>query len=101
MGKQFSDVSCAYGAPMGRSEDHKYDEVPRSISCFKVMLDSGGYDDGGAYWGWGSEALYCLRQDDTTYREFFRAISRDDAIDKSGVPNEYLKRPKAKNKVAR
>lgn len=99
MGKQLSDVSSKYGAPMGRRECRHFDESkPRSISCFRVRLDNGGYDDGGAYWGHGTGTernLYCLRQDDTDYIEFYRAGTRSGAIRKANVPHELLKvRPK-------
>lgn len=63
MGKQFPDVSCKYGAPMGRTETLPYPfpgdgaETVR-FRLWRVRLDSGGYDDGGAYWGIGPPALY-------------------------------------------
>ena len=53
--KQFSDVNCKYGAPMGRSEVHN--DFSGKARCFKVKLVDGCYDEGGAYWGCGT--LYC------------------------------------------
>ena len=77
MGKQFNDVNCEYGAPMGRSRA-AVSEVTEKVRLFRVNLDSGGYDDGGAYWGIGPPSVYCAESDDG-YREFFRASSRDAA----------------------
>jgi hypothetical protein len=53
--KQFLDVSCKYGAPMGRSEIHN--DFSGKARCFKVKLIDVCYDDGGAYWGSGT--IYC------------------------------------------
>jgi hypothetical protein len=53
--KQFSDVSCKYGAPTGRSEI--LNDFSGKARCFKVNLVDVCYDDGGAYWGSGT--LYC------------------------------------------
>src|SRR5690625_5179711 len=76
MGKQFEDVGGRYGAPMGRRSYGTvgYEFAPRSVRLFRVSLDGGGYDDGGAYWGIG-EPLYCAT-DDIGYREFIRAGCR-------------------------
>jgi len=50
--------------------------------CFRVRLDSGGYDDGGAYWGIGMP-LYCIENEEDEHgvgnRMFHRAMNRDDA----------------------
>ena len=43
---------------------------------FKVRLDSGGYDPGGAYWG-GPDDLYCIRADGVL--NFCRAVDREAA----------------------
>ena len=50
MSKQFPEVSSKYGAPLGRLTS-LLGATPKGIRLFKVRLDSGGYDDGGAYWG--------------------------------------------------
>lgn len=87
---QFSNVSSTYGAPMGRHEYGIAENCePGSISVFKVNLDSGGYDDGGAYWGIPSN-LYCAQDDDDRYIHFVRANSPSEAISKLGIDPEYL-----------
>lgn len=72
---QFPNVSSPYGAPMGRLT---YGHAP-SDPCrlFRVRLDSGGYDDGGAYWGIGAP-LYCATDEDQ-FRHFTRACDRQAA----------------------
>lgn len=50
-------VSSRYGAPMGRATDHDFGQAPGRIHLRRMYLDSGGYDRGGAYWGFG-EPLY-------------------------------------------
>ena len=77
MAKQFEDVGSRYGAPMGRRE---YGRFPLGkVRLFRVRINSGGYDDGGAYWGIG-QPLYCATDDDE-YREFIRAWTRKDAAE--------------------
>jgi len=44
---------------------------------FRVNIDGGGYDDGGAYWGLG-KPLYCLR-DESGDEWFARDHSREAA----------------------
>ena len=88
---QFSDISSPYGAPMGRPEYGTVENCePGSITVFKVNLDSGGYDDGGAYWG-TPDNLYCAEDDDDDgYSRFVRADSPSEAIEKLGIDPEYL-----------
>ena len=50
------------------------DETRRTVRLFRVNLDSGGYDDGGAYWGHGT-ALWCAR-DRSGGEKFVRAVDR-------------------------
>ncbi len=95
MSKQFPDVNCQYGAPMGRREYH--DKPTKGIRLFLVCLDRGGYDDGGAYWGSvdirnGVLPLYCAT-DNADYREFVRTTSRDAAAQALGLSPQMLKRP--------
>lgn len=91
MGKQFAEVSCRYGAPMGRRADGYIEtNLPRFVRLYRVRLDSGGYDDGGAYWGIGSP-LWCAEDDDGN-RQFTRASSRERAALILGIPNAALKR---------
>jgi hypothetical protein len=90
MSKQFSDVSCKYGAPMGRREDGYLEtDIARFVRLFRVRLDSGGYDDGGAYWGIGTP-LFCAIDDDGN-RKFVRASHRTKAALVLGIPTGALK----------
>jgi len=94
MTKQFENESSRYGSRMGRWESPNPEPVARSVRCFQVRLDSGGYDDGGAYWGLG-KPLYCLDQSEhetvnaygnrVYFRAFIRASSRKEAIAASGL----------------
>jgi hypothetical protein len=91
MAKQFPDVNCTYGSPMGRAEYGIIENcVDRSIRVFKVRLN-GDYDDGGAYWGSNSigSILYCAT-DDSDYRHFIRASDRVNAIIKLDIPSDKL-----------
>lgn len=91
MAKQFTDVSGRYGAPMGRREDGYIEtSEPRFVRLFRVRLDSGGYDDGGAYWGSGAP-LWCAEDDDGN-RQFIRAGTRERAALELNIPNPALKR---------
>lgn len=94
MARQFPQVDTRFGAPMGRATwPLKGDIPPRSLSLFRVRIDAGGYDDGGAYWGLGAP-LYCLRGsgDDWDVRGFVRAPSRAHAALALCVPHSALKR---------
>ena len=92
MSKQFNDVSCKYGAPMGRREDGYLEtRVRRFVRLFRVRLDSGGYDDGGAYWGIGTP-LFCAEDDDGN-RQFVRAVSRRQACFLLDLCAQSLKAP--------
>lgn len=90
---KFPEVNSKYGAPLGRPT-YALQTTPqpeqRSLRLFKVALDSGGYDNGGAYWGHG-EPLYCLKGDNV--QEFVRATSRDDAARELNVDPRLLIRP--------
>lgn len=91
MSKQFNDVNSRRGAPMGRREKgHLETSDPRTVRLFQVRLDSGGYDDGGAYWGNGGR-LWCAVDDDGN-RRFIRAGSRERAALELDIPNTALKR---------
>jgi hypothetical protein len=90
MAHQFESVSSKYGAPMGRRADGYIEtQDPRFVRLFRVRLDSGGYDDGGAYWGIG-EPLYCAIDDDGN-RQFTRATHREKAALLLGIGNKALK----------
>jgi hypothetical protein len=73
MSHKLSNVSSPYGAPMGRRT--YCDNQEAKCSLFKVRLDSGGYDGGGAYFGFGNP-LYCCRDDNGQVQLFRRAINR-------------------------
>lgn len=91
MGKQFPDVSNRYGAPMGRKEDTNLDDSPKSVRLFKVRINGGGYDDGGAYWGVGAP-IYCAIDQDGA-QQFVRAMNREQAAFKLRISSAALKNP--------
>lgn len=91
MGKQFDNVSCTYGAPMGRRSAPDLDTTRGTVRLFKVKLDSGGYDDGGAYWGLGGP-LYCARDRDGNIQTV-RADSRAHAAFLLNIPAPALRVP--------
>lgn len=74
---------------MGRVGVPHLDHSPRSVRLFRVMLDSQGYDDGGAYWGWGG-LLWCAVDKDGDM-QFTRAPSRKAAAEELGIPEDALK----------
>ena len=85
--KDYNRIGCSmYGASMGRRDT----DIPRNTTAklrlYRVPLNSGGYDPGGAYWGTGTP-LYCaeLNTDESTMIEYFRAYDREDA--KSRFPS--------------
>jgi len=86
---QMSNVSCRYGAPMGRGRGI-FNIPAGKIRLFRVKINSGGYDDGGAYWGLGSP-LFCAT-DDMGYCEYTRAMDRGAAALKLHLDNSNLKR---------
>ena len=89
MARQFEKVDCSRGAPMGRASWGS-PQYKRNVRLFKVRLDSGGYDDGGAYWG-SPGTLYCAAEGEA-YRAFVRAKSRVEAADELGI-TEFLRKP--------
>jgi hypothetical protein len=74
-------VSSKYGAPMGRSNSPLFilgkrrDNGP--VELHNVVIDSQGYDGGGAYWGKGTQ-LWCGLTDE--HCEYFRSPSLQTAI---------------------
>jgi len=78
MKRPLSNVSCKYGAPMGRSNT-----IPTNIKSAKLYLEKlkwvdGDYDQGGAYWGGGmGDTIYRAYEDDIEI--FVRAKSRVEA----------------------
>lgn len=88
------------GAPMGRpSLGDVMDAPPGSVHLFRVRLNSGGYDSGGAYWGTGTP-LYCAAAfyagpdgEPERYQRFTRASTRDVAAVILGIPPNRLVSP--------
>lgn len=68
------EVSYRYGAPMGRP----YGMVDYGLPLYlrRIRINSGGYDDGGAYWGLGAP-LYAYGSGDGDWK-YLRARDRDD-----------------------
>lgn len=68
-------VYCKYGSPMGRSSCDRFDDG--KVRLYRVPLNRGGYDRGGAYWGLGLP-VYCV---ETIGGEcaFLRAQNRNEA----------------------
>lgn len=101
--RELCEVNSKYGAPMGRWEYREIQPIEKSLYCFEVSINNGGYDQGGAYWGVGyGSRLYCIVQPDYEtcspygrryFRVFIRAINRNAAIDKSGFALYMFKRP--------
>ncbi len=87
MSRQFPIVNSTYGAPMGRHER----PLGFPVRLFKVRLDSGGYDDGGAYWGCG-EPIYCAQCPDGG-QQFTRADSRLQAVVNLQIEASDMARP--------
>lgn len=73
-------ANLAYGAPMGRTAWRYEPAAP--LRLFKVRLDGGGYDAGGAYWGRRApgEYLWCCT-DTKVWRSFHTAATRAQAMD--------------------
>lgn len=97
MARQFPLVNSSRGAPMGRHTYPIREKGAKDIQLFKVKLDSGGYDDGGAYWGHMYLPLYCARNDES--QEFVRAYSREHAAAFLDLCNADLSRALDKQKV--
>lgn len=66
-------VSCQYGAPMGRHSRATLD-FSAKLYLRRVRLNSGGYDSGGAYWGHGLPLFVAMDQAGDCY--FLRARNR-------------------------
>jgi hypothetical protein len=64
-------VNCQYGAPMGRPEVGTHKPTDKRIYDCKVPLDSGGYDKGGAYWGYPGNLRVAYTKD-LSYIHFYR-----------------------------
>ena len=73
------DVPTKYGAPMGRRNSHPGTQPFGKCRLNKVAIDSGGYDNGGAYWGAGGAPMYLAEaaEEDEPAHIFFRALDRN------------------------
>lgn len=61
------NVSAKYGAPMGRRAQGVGGDPTTPFELRKIRINSGGYDDGGAYWGIGQPLYwYCAYDTDNT-----------------------------------
>lgn len=72
------DVSSKYGAPMGRRDHYGRGVKSPRLTVSAVTLDSGGYDNGGAYWG-GGVSLWHVTSECGDISYFMRAPSRGQA----------------------
>jgi hypothetical protein len=91
MSTKLSNACSQYGASLGRRDYHASDRANVSVrlSVAHVRLNSGGYDNGGAYWGVGSP-LYRVAgetSDGDTVEFFMRAADRSEV--KARVRDEY------------
>lgn len=88
----FDHVGSAYGAPMGRLQYGSIADLgPKSCVLARVLVDAGGYDPGGAYWGLGSP-LWIAEDTEGNYRRFVRACNRSEAAALLGLSAQHLKR---------
>ena len=81
MKKELPNVSCKYGAPMGRCNVIPDDiHTAGKLYLNKLKWVDGDYDQGGAYWGMGNPIYRAYGETETECIEIFvRAIDRDDA----------------------
>ena len=90
--RQFPQVDSKFGAPMGRPEYGTTPTELRSVRLYKVIINPGGYDAGGAYWGTGGP-LYCAESDG--YRRFCRGGKLQVVVDLA-LPRNVLVVPPMK-----
>ena len=69
--KLLSDVSCKYGAPMGRIRIA--DKTDVKVRLFRMRMADGAYDVGGAYWGCGTPLYAAIGEG---FQWFTRAANR-------------------------
>ncbi len=54
-GPKLSKACGRDGASMGRRSGHALDKsLPFKFRLYRIPINSGGYDSGGAYWGTGA-----------------------------------------------
>jgi hypothetical protein len=66
----------ARGAALGRPDSAPAAVSAPKVRMWRIRLDSGGYDDCGAYWGLGAP-LYTAQSDCGHIELWFRAEDRD------------------------
>ena len=76
MSYTYTKAYSQYGASMGRRDNVAEAETVAKIHLERVVLNTGGYDLGGAYWGHGAP-LYVAWGDGQEM--FFRARDRREA----------------------
>ncbi len=77
---KLSKAYSMYGASMGRHNTITETESPIKFKLYQVRLDSGGYDNGGAYWGIGQPLYHAYGEGVRDDQELFlRADNRNDA----------------------
>ena len=77
---KFPNGCSQYGAQMGRADNITERNFPIKFRLFEIALDSGGYDNGGAYWGNGARLFYAFGDGKNEKQEYFcRAVDRNEA----------------------
>jgi hypothetical protein len=78
---ELTNVSSAYGAPMGRRDERGDPDAPYKLYLRRVPMVDGDYDSGGAYWGggFGVEPLWRYESTCGEASGFLRARSREHA----------------------
>jgi hypothetical protein len=76
--RTLSNACSMYGASIGRTSYQAHPKGAHKFNLWRVRLDAGGYDAGGAYWGTGMP-LYCAESVEGDVVTFFRAWDRDAA----------------------
>ena len=75
---KLTNVTSRFGAPMGRRGNITEAETPIRLHLRHCWLNSGGYDNGGAYWGSPNDLWRAWGDGPTEVQEMFtRAPSRE------------------------
>lgn len=77
-------VNCKFGAPMGRGSSQGGPDAAHVLHLRGLHIDSGGYDNGGAYWGTGAPMFHIQGEE---VEHFIRSHNRDNA--KAWVLEQY------------
>lgn len=81
----FPKVSGRYGAPMGRRGDNDLQNIPKLFAMHQG--GTGGYDKGGAYWGYPSDVWAVWGRDGAEVSvTYVRASGRESAINQVRNP---------------